>query len=259
MPKDMEADDKLPVIVYYHGGGWVIADIDVYDDTPRALSKFTEAIVVSPEYRHAPENKFPAAHEDTVAAYKWTLENAATWGGDATRVAVAGESAGGNMAANVAMAARDQNLQLPVHMLLVYPVAGNDMNTESYVKNANAVPLNKPAMEWFVRNALPAGGEKDPRINLIGANLKGLPQATIITAEIDPLMSEGAVLAKKLEEAGVKTAYKNYQGVTHEFFGTYAYVDKAKAAQKYAADRLDDAFDDAEEQIRETKKAAARG
>src|SRR3954451_9918065 len=111
----------MPVIVYYHGGVWVIADINTYEASAMALAKKARAIVVSVEYRHAPENKFPAAHEDAFAAYQWALKNAQQWGGDPTRVAVAGESAGGNLAANVAIMARDQNVQKPVHMLLVYP------------------------------------------------------------------------------------------------------------------------------------------
>ena len=140
----------MPVIVYYHGGGWVIATIDSYEASAMALAKKSKAIVASVEYRHAPENKFPAAHEDAFAAYKWVLANAGQFGGDPARVAVAGESAGGNLAANVAIMARDGNVQKPVHMLLVYPVAGTDMNTPSYILNQNAMPLSKGAMGWFV-------------------------------------------------------------------------------------------------------------
>ena len=242
-PEDAGAG-PLPVIVYYHGGGWVIADLDTYESSAMALAKKTKAIVASVEYRHAPENKFPAAHEDAFAAYQWVLKNAGQFGGDPARTALAGESAGGNLATNVAIMARDQKVQAPVHMLLVYPVAGTDMNTPSYQKNANAIPLSKQGMEWFVKHTI--GNEKDlqsPMLDLIGkANVKGLPPATVITAEIDPLLSDGKMLADKLEKAGVKMSYQNYDGVAHEFFGMDAVVADAAKAQDMAAKQLRDAF-----------------
>jgi acetyl esterase/lipase len=241
-------DDKpLPVIVYYHGGGFVIADIDVYDAAPRNMAKLANAIVVSAEYRHAPEAKFPAQHQDAFAAYKWVLENAASWGGDPATIAVMGESAGGNLATNVAIAARDAGIQKPVYMALIYPVAGNDMTNESYQENVNAKPLNKAMMEWFVKNTVSKDEDKnDPRINLVAADLKSLPNATVITAEIDPLRSEGALLATKLKDAGSKVDYKNYEGVTHEFFGMGAVVSDAKNAMDKVAGDLKNAFKKAE-------------
>lgn len=243
MPEE-KSDKPLPVIVYYHGGGFVIADIDVYDGAPRNMAKLAKAIIVSPEYRHAPENKFPAAYDDAFAAYKWAVENAASWGGDPANIAVMGESAGGNLAANVAIAARDANIQKPVHMALIYPVAGNDMMTESYRENQNAKPLNKAMMEWFVKNTIKTDKDKnDPRINLVAANLSTLPSATIITAEIDPLRSDGKLLAEKLEQAGSKVNYKDYEGVTHEFFGMGAVVGESVAAMNAVASDFVDAFD----------------
>ncbi|MDD4974380.1 MAG: alpha/beta hydrolase, partial [Bacteriovorax sp.] len=133
----------LPIVVYFHGGGFVIADNDIYDATPRALANKTKAIFVSVEYRKAPEAKFPAAHEDAYAAYKWVVNNAPSLGGDPKRVAVAGESSGGNLALNVAIKARDEKFQLPIHELLIYPVAGSNMETASYKKYGDAKPLNK--------------------------------------------------------------------------------------------------------------------
>lgn len=163
--------------------------------------------------------------------------------GDPKMIAVAGESAGGNLAANVSIMARDNNVQIPVHQLLVYPVANSDMNSESYKKNAMAKPLDKPMMEWFVKNYLNNMAEaKDPRISLVNANLKGLPPTTIITAEIDPLQSEGQLLADKLKSADVKVDSKNYSGVTHEFFGMAIIVPQAKDAQAYAAGELKKVF-----------------
>jgi acetyl esterase len=237
------AQGTLPVVVFYHGGGWVIADLDTYEASAMALAKKANAVVVSVEYRHAPEHKFPAAHEDAIAAYSWVLKNAPSFGGDPTRVAVAGESAGGNLAANVAIAAREGKFQQPAHMLLIYPVAGTDMTTASYKKNENAIPLSKQAMEWFAKNTVQSEQDlKDTRLNLVEANLKNLPDATVITAEIDPLMTEGKTLADKLKAAGSKVTYQNFEGAAHEFFGMAPVVADAEKAQDLAARELKEAF-----------------
>jgi acetyl esterase/lipase len=236
--------NPLPVIVFYHGGGWVIADLDTYEASAMALAKKANAIVVSAEYRHAPENKFPAAHEDAVAAYSWVLKNAQSFGGDPTRVAVAGESAGGNLAFHVAAAARDGRFQQPAHMLLIYPVAGTDMTTASYKENANAKPLSKAGMEWFAKHTVRSEADlQDPRLNIVGkADLKNLPDATVIAAEIDPLTTEGKQLADKLKAAGSAVTYQAFDGVTHEFFGMDAVVADADKAQDLAARELKQAF-----------------
>lgn len=233
----------FPVIVYYHGGGWVIANIQTYDAGARALAKLANAVVVSVGYRQAPENKFPAAHDDSFAAYQWVLKNAASIKGDSNRVATAGESAGGNLAVATAMAARDAGVKLPVYVLAVYPIAGSDTNTVSYRENAMAKPLSKAAMVWFLNQyARTPVDWKDSRIDLVHANLKGLPPTTVITDQIDPLRSEGELLAQNLKNAGVDVRYKNYDGVTHEFFGMAAVVDKAKDANQYGADGLKGGF-----------------
>jgi len=232
----------LPVMMYYHGGGFVIADTRVYDASPRALAKMAKAIIVAVDYRRAPEHKFPAAPDDAFAAYNYTLAHAKEWGGDPMRVAVGGESAGGNLATVVSLMARDKKVQMPVHQLLVYPVVDNDMNRPSYQQNANAKPLNKPMMAWFFKHY--GGDPKSPyALPLKNASLKGLPPATVIGAEIDPLRDEGKAYADKLQQAGVKVDYKLYDGVTHEFFGMGAVVPKAKDAEQYAADALKKAFD----------------
>ena len=234
----------MPVIVYYHGGGWVIANLDTYEASAMALAKKANAVVVSVEYRHAPENKFPAAHEDAFAAYKWVLAKAGQFGGDPSKIAVAGESAGGNLAANVAIMARDGNVQAPVHMLLVYPVAGTDLTTPSYVANQNAMPLSKAGIGWFVDKTLARPEDaKSPMLNLTTmADLKGLPSATVVNAEIDPLFSDGTMLVEKLKAAGVKTTHVTYKGMTHEFFGLDAVVADAKTAQDVAARDLKGSF-----------------
>ncbi len=234
----------MPVVLYIHGGGWVVADLDTYDASPRALANLSKAIVVSTHYRQAPENKFPAAHEDSLAAYKWVLANAAKLGGDPRRIAVVGESAGGNLAANIALIARDQKLQAPLAQVLVYPVAGNDTSTPSYLENARAAPLSKPAMEWFIKHTFDSPQDAaDPRINLVGrTDLAGVAPATVILAQIDPLRSEGQAYADALQKAGVPVTVRQYDGVTHEFFGMGAVHDKAKQAQEFAASRLREAF-----------------
>lgn len=234
-----------PVIVYYHGGGWVIADIDVYDATPRAIANQSGAIVISADYRHAPEHKFPAAHDDAFAAYQWALANARSLGGDAKKVAVMGESAGGNMAAAVTMMAREQKVQMPVYQVLVYPVGQcGSYDSESYQANAMAKPLNKAMMQYFCKNYVSKPEDEiNPHLSIAKAkDLKGLPAATVITDEIDPLMSEGKQYAEMLKGAGVKVEYKNYDGVTHEFFGMGKVVDKAKDAEAKVASDLRSAF-----------------
>ncbi|NUS59691.1 MAG: alpha/beta hydrolase [Lysobacter sp.] len=239
-----EGKGPFPVVLYIHGGGWVIADLDTYDASPRAIANAAKAIVVSTHYRQGPENPFPAAHEDTKAAYQWVLKNAASFGGDPKRIAVVGESAGGNMAANVSIAARDNKWQAPLAQVLVYPVADDDMNSPSYIENANAKPLNKPMMEWFAKHYLgDMAKASDPRIALVDQpNLANLPPTTIILAQIDPLRSEGERLGEKLQAAGVPVTVQRYDGVTHEFFGMGAAVDKAKEAQQLAGKQLQAAF-----------------
>jgi acetyl esterase len=229
----------FPVVVYYHGGGWVIANLDTYDASARAMTNMTQAIVVSSHYRQGPEHKFPAAHEDAFAAYRWTLKNARSLKGDPSKVAVMGESAGGNLAVAVSMMARDSSVALPVYQVAVYPIAGYDFTTPSYQENADAKPLNKAMMQWFFKKYLRSSADgKSPLIDLVNADLKGLPPTTVITDQIDPLRSEGQQLAERLKSAGVQVDYKNYDGVTHEFFGMAAVVGKAKQAQVMAGERL---------------------
>ncbi|WBO83958.1 alpha/beta hydrolase [Hymenobacter yonginensis] len=237
------ATGPLPVVVYYHGGGWVIANLDTYDGSVRGLVEKTGAIFVSVAYRQAPENKFPTAHNDSFAAYQWVLKNAASFNGDPKKIAVVGESAGGNLAASVSMMARDKKVMMPLHQVLVYPIAGYDMNTPSYQKNAEAKPLNKAMMGWFFDKYLRSAADgKSPMISLVNANLKGLPATTVITASLDPLMSDGSMLADKLKAAGVATKYQNFEGVTHEFFGMAAVVPQAAQAQDMAAAELKSAL-----------------
>ena len=243
-PDGATAGEALPLIVYFHGGGWVIADLDVYDASPLALANRAKAVVVSVHYRQGPEDKFPAAHDDAIAAFKDIVARSGEWNADAERLALAGESAGGNLALNVAIAARDQQLRAPDAVIAVYPVAGSDLNTHSYIENQNAVPLAKADIEWFVGHYLNSMDEaKDPRIDIVGgAVLDNLPPVTIIAAEIDPLNTEGMTLRDKLDAAGNDVTYQNWNGVTHEFFGMAAVVPEAKEAQDLAGTELKEAF-----------------
>ena len=236
-----EGKGPFPVMVYYHGGGFVIADTKVYEASPRALAKMAQAVIVAVDYHLAPEHKFPAAPNDAYAAYTWVLAHAKEINGDPARVAVGGESAGGNLATVVSMMARDKKAQMPVHQLLVYPVINDDMNSPSYKKSADAKPLNKPMMAWFFKHY--GGDPKNPyALPMKATSLKGLPPATVIAAEIDPLMSEGKAYADRLKKEGVPVTYKHYSGVTHEFFGMGAVVPAAKEAEHFAADQLKKSF-----------------
>jgi acetyl esterase/lipase len=233
----------LPVILYFHGGGWVIADSKVYAGGARGLARGAQAIVVSVDYRRAPEASFPAQHDDALAAYRWLLNNAATLGGDPNRIAFAGESAGGNLAVATAMLARDAGLAQPRHILSVYPIAGSDLNTPSYQDTANGLPLNRALMAWFFRYVPRSPADlMDPRVNLVGANLAGLAPVTIVAAQIDPLRSEGELLAQRLQAAGVPVERREWEGATHEFFGADAVIADAREAQAYASERLRAAF-----------------
>jgi len=233
----------LPVVVYYHGGGWVIADVNTYDATPRLMSKQLNAIVVSVEYRHAPEFKFPAQHEDAAAAYRWVLANAASWGGNPAKIALAGESAGGNLAVATAIYARDNGLTKPLHILSVYPIANSSMQLPSRMDSANAKPLNTPMLAWFGNyySKTPAD-QMDLRINLVAADLSNLPPTTIINAQIDPLRSDGETLATAMKKAGDTVDQKTFPGVTHEFFGMGKVVRGAYDAELYAINKLKKAF-----------------
>ena len=232
----------FPVVLYFHGGGWVIADKDVYDGGARALAKASGAAVVSVDYRRAPEHPFPAAWNDAMAAYRWLLGNPARVDGDGGRIALAGESAGGSLALATAIAARDAGLPLPEHVVAVYPVTQTDLHTESYLENAIAVPLNREMMKWFFeRVAISTVDLQDPRLNLISADLAGLPSVTLINAHIDPLRSDGAKMESALKAAGVDVERRDFEGVTHEFFGMGAVVAKAREAVEFAGQRLQEA------------------
>ncbi len=238
-----EGDGPFPLVLYFRGGGFVIGNLDTYDATPRAMAARTRAIFVSADYAMAPEHKFPAPHDDAFAAYRWITEAAASLGGDPARIAIMGESAGGNLAANVAIDARDGDLPAPLAQILVYPLASSNLMQASDLQNANAKPLNVSMLTWFMDKLLAEAGDvKSPMLNLLSADLRELPPTTIINAGIDPLESDGEKLAKRMRDAGNVVTNTIYPGVTHEFFGLSAVVQAAVDAQEFAAARLREAF-----------------
>ncbi len=211
-----------PVIVYFHGGGWVIGELDTVDNPLRRIANRTGAVVVSVDYRLAPEHVYPAAFDDCYAATAWVAEHAAELGGDPERVAVCGDSAGGNLAAAVAIAARDRQGPRLAAQLLIYPVTDFDFTTESYRQNGEGYLLTKGSMQWFWAHYLGAQDlGKDPYACPARADdLAGLPPAFVATAEFDPLRDEGEAYAANLRIAGVDVTAKRYDGMLHGFAWT---------------------------------------
>jgi acetyl esterase len=233
----------FPALVYFHGGGWVLGNLDTYDASCRALTNLAHCEVISVDYRLSPENKFAAATEDAYAATQYVISHPKDFNIDPAHVAVGGESAGANLAAVTCMMARDRAGSMPVYQLLVYPVCNYAFETDSYQQNQDAVPLNREMMKWFFNQYLSSPGEgSNPYISILRGDVSKLPPATIISAEIDPLRSEDQAYAGKLRAAGDKVQYRNYDGMTHEFFGLGAVVDKAKLAERFAAEGLQSAF-----------------
>jgi acetyl esterase len=233
----------FPLVVYFHGGGFVIATLDTYDASARALANASGAVVISVEYRKAPEARFPAALEDAIAAYRWIVNHPAKFNGNADEVAVAGESAGGNLATEICLAALEGKVPMPVHQLLVYPVTDFNTGYGSDTTYADAKPLSTPALVYFTQHYLSAPSEAtDWRASPIRASLSGMAPATIIAAQIDPLLDEGKAYADRLAAAGVSVSYHLYTGVTHEFFGMGAVVQQAKDAEALAGANLRKAF-----------------
>ena len=238
------ADSPLPVLVYFHGGGFVIGSIETHDETCRQIALSAGCLVVSVDYRLAPEHPFPAAPEDCYAATHWVASHADEIGADPARIAVGGDSAGGNLAAVVALMARDRSGPALVHQLLIYPVTDHAFDTPSYGENAEGYMLTTPMMEWFWKHYLgePGDGQNPLASPLRAGDLAGLPGATVLTAEYDPLRDEGEAYAARLDESGVKTSLTRYDGMFHGFFGMGAAIDKAGLAMDEACTALRSAF-----------------
>ncbi len=234
----------LPVLVYLHGGGWVIGDIETYDIPCRRLANGTGCIVVSVDYRLAPEHKFPTGPEDCYRAVKWVADNARSLGGDPTRIAVGGDSAGGNLSAVVAQMARDRGGPGIVFQLLVYPVTNYAFDTPSYQSNADGYLLTKSAMQWFWNHYLNSerDGANPYASPLRAASFAKLPPALVITAEFDPLRDEGRAYAEKLRAAGVAVVHSAYDGMIHGFFTMGHILDRGRQAMDEACAALRQAF-----------------
>ena len=234
----------FPILSWFHGGGWVIGNLETADATARHLAVQAECVVVSVDYRLAPESKFPVPFDDCYAATAWVAQNAASINGDPTRIAVGGDSAGGNLAAAVSIAARDRRGLPLTFQLLVYPVTERDYETGSYQRNANGYSLTMDAMKWYWDHYLSneADASNPYAAPMAAKDLSGLPPALVITAEFDPLCDEGEAYAEKLKAAGVSTTASRYDGMIHGFFGMSGVVDKAERAVAEAAMGLKNSF-----------------
>lgn len=240
-----EGDGPLPILVYFHGGGWVICNLDTHDAACRKLANAAVCIVVSVDYRLAPEHKFPAAVDDCYAATQWVANHAESLYGDPTRIAVGGDSAGGNLAAAVSLMARDRNGPSLVYQLLIYPVTDHyTIHTPSYQENAEGYFLTQADMIWFWDHYLSSEEDrKHPHaVPLQAESLHGLPPALVITAEYDPLRDEGEMYARRLQEAGVPTLLKRYNGMIHGFFNMAAVLSQGQQGIADSAKLLREAF-----------------
>ncbi|WP_442816771.1 alpha/beta hydrolase fold domain-containing protein [Streptomyces sp. NBC_01304] len=221
LPDPAEATGPRPTVVFYHGGGWAICDLETHDGTARALCRGAGAAVVSVDYRLAPENPFPAAVDDADAAFRWAAAHVAELGGDLHALVVAGDSAGGNLAAVTAQSARDRGGPAPALQVLIYPAVDLVQQWPSYETNGTGFFLSTPHMQWFAAQYLgdPAADRTDPRVSPLRGDLTGLPPAHIVTAGCDPLCDEGRAYAAKLREAGVTVTEGHFPGMFHGFFG----------------------------------------
>jgi acetyl esterase len=232
------ADTNLGLLVFFHGGGWVIGDLNSHDGVCRSLANKSGHAVLSVDYRLAPEHIFPAAFDDCVAAVKWASENAQALGIDNSRMAVGGDSAGGNLAAAVALA---EIVPLKFQML-IYPAVDMSMESPSINENANAPILTKSVMAWFVDHYMGSEGDRgsiaaSPML-ASDEQLKRMPPAIVITAQFDPLRDEGEAYGKRLVESGVSATITRYNGAFHGFFNMITILDDAQSAHAQASTLL---------------------
>jgi acetyl esterase len=235
----------FPLLVFFHGSGFVLCSLDTHDAMCRNLCGGAGCVVVSVDYRLAPEHKFPAAPDDCLLATRWAAAHAAELHADAKKIAVAGDSAGGNLAAVIALRARDEGGPHLCAQLLIYPVTDHHTsNMPSYTENAEGYGLTRASMEWFWDHYLAdAAHATHPHAAPTHAKtLENLPPTLIITAQYDPLRDEAEQYGKKLQSAGVRTDIKRWDGVNHGFFFWVGIVDKAGAAMDEACAWLKDAF-----------------
>jgi acetyl esterase len=231
-----------PVLVFLHGGGWVRGSLEAYDGLCRRLTNGAGCVVVSVAYRRAPEHPFPAGLEDCYAATEWAAEHAADIEGDPDRVAVGGDSAGGNLSAAVALAARDRDGPELAHQLLIYPAVNPPSVRwfDAYDENGTGYFLEMDSVEWYLDQYL--SGRADVgnayAFPLRARALSGLPAATVLTAGFDPLRDEGVAYAERLAEAGVEVDHRHYEAQIHGFLSLYEHIDEGREAIDEVADRL---------------------
>jgi acetyl esterase len=230
-----------PAMVYFHGGGWVLWNLDTHDVVCSAIANRAGAVVIAVDYRLAPEHKFPAAVFDAYAATEWVFANAAQLGVDPSRISVGGDSAGGNLATVVCLKSRKENGPAIALQALIYPVTNlSSMDTASYVEFAEGYQLTKAAMEWFRDHYLPSPESAlDPYASpLLAPDLRRLPPAVILTAECDPLRDEGEAYAKRLANAEVPVTCTRYAGMIHPFFSLSGAIPQALEAIQQVADAV---------------------
>ncbi len=236
--------ENLPVVIYFHGGGWVLGDRDSHDKGVRALTNAAGCISISVEYRLAPENPFPAAVEDCYAALCWLAGNAGRYGGDGSRLAVAGDSAGGNLAAVSALMAKAKGGPELAFQLLIYPVLDSALDTPSCLEHAEGPMLTVERMAYFWQAYVPKAAERvDWRCAPLRApDLAGLPPTMILASTIDPLYSEGEAYATRLAEAGVAVEHVPLPGMCHAIFQAPALLDESRRGIDLAGAALKRAF-----------------
>jgi acetyl esterase len=237
-------EGPFPVLVFFHGGGWVICNLETHDGLCRRLANATGCVVVSVDYRLAPEHKFPAAPEDCYAATRWVAEHAAEIKADSARIAVGGDSAGGNLAAVVTLMARERGGPPLVFQLLIYPATDFEARTPSLQENATGYGLSLDDMRWFASHYLNSAEErKHPLASPMQAeDLSGLPPALVITAEYDPLRDEGELYGARLREAGVPVTVSRYDGMIHGFLSAPEPFEQTKQAIAECVQALKQAF-----------------
>jgi acetyl esterase len=260
-PKPQDAASPLPAVVYLHGGGWVFMGIETHDTICRRLTAASGCVVVSVDYRLAPEHPFPVPVDDCYAALCWVANNTAELGTEPGLVAVMGDSAGGNLAAAVTLVARERGEPRLAAQVLVYPALDPARDTGSYVENGTGYILDEPGMEWFWRQYLQHDAHaEDPFAAPARArDLEGLPPTTVVTAEFDPLRDEGEIYASRLAEAGCDAYHHRMPGMLHGFLGMPEMFPEADDAMAIAARALRDAFTAAGSDTQSSPQAIIRG